>query len=518
MTMKTKIVLLSIAALVLAGLAPAAAQDKQNLNVSLEECIAKALKNNLNIAVEQMNPELADISVTRAKEAFSPRFDFNYDNNHQASPSNWWISGSGTITSKLFDYGASISEAIPTGGNFSLSIQGYRSETNQAFQIINPRYGTTIRLDFSQPLLKNFGPKVSRRQILLAETNVDIADNQLQSTLLDTIYQVQEAYWNLVYAIENSEVKKQSLQLGRDLLAKNKKEVEFGQLAPLEILNAESVVAQRDADLIQAEGLITRCEEVLKTIINLAAEKGDVRKTVVPVDKPDSKDTRVAFDQALKEALERRPDLKALRHSLESKDLNLSVARNQNLPALDMNLSYWSPGISGDLLIYPEGDFFSAPIGRVPGSASASFKDAFGMVYKNWSIGLTLSVPLSNVTTKADLTFAKADLAQAQLKLKALEQQVELDVSDAVRTIETNAKRVDAYRVARELAEKSLDAEEKKLKVGLSTNYFVFEFQDKLANARSAELKAKIDYVLSVERLERSTVRSLEVRNIKIGA
>ncbi len=515
--MKTKIALLSIAALALAGLAPAVAQDKQNLNLSLEECIVKALKNNLNIAVEQMNPELADISLTRAKEAFSPWFEFSYDNNHQASPSNWWISGSGTITSKLFDYGATISEAIPTGGNFSLSIQGYKSETNQAFQLINPRFGTTIRLDFAQPLLKNFGPKVSRRQILLAETNVDIADNQLQNTLLDTIYLVQEAYWNMVYAIENCGVKKQSLQLGRDLLAKNKKEVEFGQLAPLEVLSAESVVAQREADLIQAEGLITRSEEVLKTIINLAAEKDARLMTIVPVDKPDYKEARVTLDQALKDALERRPDLKALRHTLESKDLNLSVARNQNLPALDLKLSYWSPGISGDLLIYPEGDFFSSPIGRVPGSASDSLRDAFKMVYKNWNVGLTLSVPLSNLTTKADLIFARADLAQTQIKLKALEQQVGLDVSDAVRTIEMNAKRVNAYRVARELAERSLDAEEKKLKVGLSTNYFVFEFQEKLANARSAELKAKIDYVLSVERLERSTTRSLEVRNIKTG-
>jgi outer membrane protein TolC len=516
--MKIKTTLIVLAVLALANLASLSGQDKPALNLTLEECIARALKNNLNIAVEQMNPELAAISVSQAKEAFSPRFAFNYDNNSEKNPSNWWISGSGTITSKFFDYGASISEAIPTGGSFSLSLQGYKSETNQAFQLINPRYGTTLRFDFTQPLLKNFGPKVSRSQIVQAETNLDIADHQLQSALMDTIYQVQEAYWNLVLAIENCEVKKQSLQLGRDLLSKNKKEVEFGRLAPLEVLNAESVVAQREADLIQAEGLISRSEEVLKTIINLAADKDDRLTSIAPVDKPDFKAGQVVLDQALKEALERRPELKVLRKTLESKGLDLSVARNQNLPALDLKVSYWSPGISGDYLIYPEGDFFSDPIGRIPGSASNSLRDAFKMVYKNWNIGLTLSVPLSSVTTKAALTLAKADLVQAELKLKALEQQVVLDVRDAVRSIETNAKRVNAYRVARELAEKSLDAEEKKLKVGLSTNYFVFEFQDKLSNARSAELKAKIDYVLSAERLERATARSLEARGIKTGA
>jgi len=515
--MKTKnLIIVVLAAAGLLG-TPALAQEKQALNLSLEDCIAKALKNNLNVAIEQMNPELAGISVTKARELFVPRFEFSYGNNRQETPSYWWIQGAGTSISKLFDYGVSFIETIPTGGNFSVSLQSYKSNTNQAFQLINPRYGSTLRFDFTQPLLKNFGSKVTRRQVLLAENNLDVSELQLQNALIDTIYFVQEAYWNYVYAIENFEVKKQSLQLGRDLLAKNKKEVEFGQLAPIEILTAESVVAQRVADLIQAESLITRSEEVLKAFINLAAE-GDPRlKTISPMDKPVFKETAVVLDQALKEALDRRPDLKILKKSLESKELNLAVARNQTLPGLDLQLSYWSPGISGDRLIYLDDNFFSQPIGTVKGNPGDSFRDVFKMAYKNWNVGLTLSIPLSNFTTKADVTYARADLTQSQVRIKNLEQQVVLDVSDAVRMIETNAKKVEAYRVARDLAEKSLDAEEKKLKVGLSTNYFVLEFQEKLTNARSMEVKAKIDYILSVDRLEQATASSLEKRKIKIG-
>jgi len=514
--MNTRIRWLAILGIAL-FLQPALGQSQEVLNLTLEECIAKALKNNLNVAIEMMNPELAGISIAKAREIFMPRFELSYGTNRQETPSYWWIQGAGTSINKYLDYGASVVETIPTGGNLALSLQSYRSETNQAFQLINPRFGSTLRLDFTQPLLKNFGTKVNRAPIVQAEKNMEISDIQLQNTLMDTIYLVQEAYWNLVYAIENTNVKKQSLELGRDLLAKNKKAVEFGQLAPIEILSAEAQVASREADLIQAEALITRSQEVLKTIINLAAE-GDARlKRIVPKDMPDFKETTVTIEEALKRALDRRPDIQALKKTIESKELSLSVAKNQMLPGLDLQLSYWSPGISGDRILYLDDDpFLGVIVGKQPGSAGDSLRDAFKFLYRNWNIGLTLSVPLSNYLTKADYAYAKMDLDQSLVRLKNQEQQMILDVSDAVRMIETNAKRTQAYRVARDLAEKSLDAEVKKLQVGLSTNYFVLDFQEKLANARSMELKAKVDHVLSVARLDKAMGTSLEKRNIKI--
>ena len=249
----------------------AAAQDRQVLNLGLEDCIAKALKNNLNVAVERLNPGLADVQVTKAREFFLPSFELSYGSNRQASPSYWFLQGSGTSVSNLASYGVSVVETVPTGGSFAVSLQSYRSETNQAFQLINPRFGSTLQFSLTQPLLRNFGPKMARRGIILAENNLDLAQLQLRNTMQDTVYLVQQTYWNYYFAVENYKVKTQSLQLARDLLAKNKKEVEFGQLAPIDILTAESVVAQREADLIQAEGAINRSEEVLKSIINLAA-------------------------------------------------------------------------------------------------------------------------------------------------------------------------------------------------------------------------------------------------------
>lgn len=484
----------------------------------LEDCIVKALNNNLNIAVQVYNPEIADVTLTKAKELFMPQLNLGYGRQGNEEPSYWWIQGAETVESKYADYSVSLVQQIPTGGNFSLSLTGYKSDTNQAFQLINPRYGSTLRFDFTQPLLKGFGFKVSRREILVARNNLEVSVNQFKSVLMDTIYSVQEAYWNLVYSIENYKVKQQSLKLAQDLLAKNKKEVEVGKLAQIEILNAQTEVASREADILQAEAIIRRNEDVLKNLLNLS-EQGEIsQKKIVPLDKPSFIEKEVTLDAALKEALVNRTDLKMTKTNIETNEINLNVARNQMLPGLDFSLSYWSPGVSGDRLLYLNNDpFLGVIIGSEKGSSTGSIRDAFKLLYNNWSIGVTLSIPISNFTSRADYVRARMELEKSQLELKNLERQIFLDVKDAVREIETNYKRFQAYRLARELAEKRLEAEEKKLRVGLTTNYFVLQYQEGLANARSMEIKSLVDYNLSLAKLEKAVGASLNKRNIKIS-
>lgn len=491
---------------------------EDTLSLSLEDCILKALKNNLQVAVELYSPELADVSLTRAKETFMPRFDLSYGTQQTENPSYWWIQAAETVTSKDMDYSISFLQKIPTGGNFSISLSSYKSDTNQSFQLINPRYGSTLRFDFTQPLLKDFSFKVSRREILVAQNNLDISRSQFKSVILDTIYKVQEAYWNLVYAIENFKVKSQSLELARDLLAKNKKEVEVGKLAPIEILNAEAVVASREAEILQAEALIRRNEDLLKNIINISEEGKIVSKRIVPLDKPTFIKEEISLEEASKQAYENRPDLKMKKTDIETKELNLTVAKNQMLPGLNLNLSYWSPGVSGDRLLYlDDNPFLGIIIGKEEGRATDSLRDALKLLYKNWSVGLTLSIPLSNIFTRADYVRARMELEKSQLELKNIEQLAMLEVRDAVWEIETSAKTVNAYRVARELAERRLEAEEKKLNVGLTTNYFVLQFQEELANARSTELKALVDHSLAWAKLEKALGISLDKRKIKIS-
>lgn len=514
--MKMKALL--IAVIVLGTFSWSFGQEQDIVSLTLEDCILKAMEGNLQVAVEEYNPRLADASVVQAKGIFFPQLDLTYGKNNTESPSYWWLQGEENIESRFSDYAVKISQLIPTGGNVSLSWDGYRSETNEGFQLINPRYGSTLEFEFTQPLLKNFGVRINRKEILIARNNREISRSQFRTLLMDTIYSVQESYWNLVYAIEDHKVKHRSLQLARDLLAKNRREVEVGKLAPLEILNAETEVAQREADILQAAALIKSREDMLKNILNLMEGEGPDLRKIRPLDDPRFKLFEIRLTDAIETALINRPDLMADRTQMETRNLNVDVAKNQMLPGLDLTFSYWSPGISGDRVLYLNGDpFLGIVIGKEKGKASQAARDAFRNLYANWSVGLTLSVPLSRLINRSEVVKARMELEQGRLELESRKKQIILEIRDAVRAVETNAKRVEAYRLARELAERRLRAEEKKLSVGLATNYFVLQYQEESANARSMEIKALVDYNLALAQYEKSAGISLLNRNIKIS-
>ncbi|MFW6159636.1 MAG: TolC family protein [Acidobacteriota bacterium] len=493
------------------------AYSEDVVSLTLEECIVKAMENNLKVAVEVYNPELAEANLSLAKEMFMPRFDLSFGSRHMEEPSYWWLQGEDMVIDKTSNYSMALVQRVPTGGSLTLSLNSYQTKTNQSFQLINPRYGSTLQFDFNQPLLRDFGFKVSRKEIIIAQNNLDISLNQYKSVLTDIIYRVQEAYWNLVFSVEDHKVKKQSLELAEKLRQKNKREVELGKLAPIELLNAEAVVASREAELLQAEALIRRNQDALSSIMNLeSAEKVDSLK-LIPLDQPEFVKRAVSFEEALETAKSMRPELAIQKKTIESNELNFSIAKNKMLPGLDLNLSYWSPGISGDRLIYlDDNPFLGIVVGKEKGSPSDSLGDAFNFLYKNWSIGLTLTFPLSNVLSRAEYVRSRMELEKSRASIKEMENQITLEVKDAVREIETSAKRVEAFRLARELAQKRLEAEEKKLEVGMTTNFFVLQYQEELAGARSQELRALVDYNLAWSKLEKAVGTSLENRNVKI--
>ncbi len=495
----------AITVLIILMLAVGGWSQQKERELSLDECIKTALKNNLGLAVEILNPEIADASVSLAKERFFPQFSMRYFTQETNIPSFSWIDAAGQVTTEYNNYAGQYQQNLPMGGSITASLFSYQNETNTRFQTINPRFGSTLQFDFTQPLLRNFGFRINRREIILAKNNREMSNSQLNQALLDTVYSVEEAYWNLVFSIEDLKVKQQSLDLARDLLEKNRREVEVGTLAPIEILSAEAEVATREADILQAEALVNNNDEVLKTIINLAMD-GDIRSIKInPIDLPLNTRTDISLDGALKTAMDNRPDLESLRWGIKSRDMDFVYAKNQLLPALSFEASYWSPGISGTQILYQDNNpLTDVVVGTVPGGSSESLKDAVKFLYKNWSASFTLTLPMNTLFSRAIYAQSKANLDQAKLRLQNQEQQVFLEVSNGVRAVQTDFKRIQAYQAARELAEKKLEAEEKKLLVGLTTNYLVLQYQRDLANARSAELRAVIDYNLSIARLNRT--------------
>jgi outer membrane protein TolC len=509
----------TLALLTLGTVTLAFGQEKENpLSLSLEDCVLRAMKNNLSVAIQVLNPEISVASVSRAQEKFYPSLSFSFNKRNTDAASYSYLDAADSVINKLNDYSVQLNETIPGGGSLGLSLNANKNDSNRSFQTINPRFGSTLTFNFSQPLLKDFGWNISRREILIAQNNLAISENQLEQTLMETIYSVEDAYWNLVYSIDNLEVKRRSLKLAQDLLDKNRRSVEVGQLAPIEVLSAQAEVATREADILQAEAQVKNNEDRLKMILNLSAEEEKAFTSILPKDKPKSQETKMALDEALVTAMENRPELRASRIGLKNQELNVTYAKNQLLPGLNLTASYWSPGVSGEQIIYLNNNPLTGIIiGRVPGGSSAAMKDAFNFKYQNWSVGLTLTLPMNNFLSRAMYTQAKLNMEQSLLNLKSQEQQIFLEIKNAVRAVETNYKRIQAYRVARELADQKLAAEEEKLKVGLSTNYMVLQYQRDLSTARSTELRAIVDYNLSTAALDRALGLSLKNKDMKVA-
>jgi outer membrane protein TolC len=497
-----------------------ARQNEKTLSLSLEECIIKGLEKNLDIAVNVLTPELSDLAVTATREKFLPSMSLDFSKRDTVSASFSFLDAVGKDTTTVTNnFSARVNQLVPTGGTLSVSMDGYKTDSNRTGTTINPRYGTTLTFAFTQPLLRNFGMKIAKRDIFVAQNNYETSRAQFKDALINTVYSIEEAYWNLKYNIELLKVRDQSLKLAEDLLEKNKRSVEVGTMAPIEILTAESEVATRKADILAVQAQVQNYEELLKSLLNLVEEDPDIDAVKIePSDSPDSEYRAVDLQKAIQTALKNRADLAVTKLNVDTRQLNLSYAKNQLLPDLNLQASYWSPGVSGDQILYLNNNPLSGVIvGVIPGGVSGALKDTVGFNYNNWNVSLSLDIPLSNFLTKASYSQAKINLKQSLLQLKNQERQAILEVKNAVRTLQSDFQQVEAYRTARSLAERKMVAEEEKLKVGLTTNYLVLLNQREYRNSQVMELRSIIDYNLSLARLNRALGVTLDAKNIKVS-
>jgi outer membrane protein TolC len=490
------------------------AEEKPIQNLSMEEAIVKALKNNLDLQIEMTNPEIARQMVDKSAAIFVPVFGANFNHNQRNSPSSTQLDGGLLVSSGNSTLSFNLSQQIALGGTVSIRLDNTRSSTTSRFSTFNPYYNSTFSLTLNQPLLKGFGTSVTKMNIYVAQNNQQKSILALKQQIIDLIYSVEDAYWSLVYAYQNLDVINKSLDLARELLKQNEIQVKVGVSAPLDILTAKAEVASRESDQIQAENQVRLYEENLRKILNIT----DLKGTLKPVDTPVFATIAADFDKFLLTALEKRPDIGQVRMELKSKNIEVKYYRNQLLPDLQVSASYYTSGLAGDRLIF-EGDplFGGTVIGVIKSDVWASMKDVLSNVYRNYSFGLQLSVPLKNDSARADLIQAQLALKQTLLQLKQTESTIYSDVKQIVMDIEYGLKLVDATRISRELAEQKLISEQKKMAVGLSYNYLVLQFQRDLANARIAELKAMIDYNLSMARINKVLGETFEKHRIEFS-
>jgi outer membrane protein TolC len=299
------------------------------------------------------------------------------------------------------------------------------------------------------------------------------------------------------------------------LLDKSRKEIAIGTLAPKEVLSAQAEVASRKADILQAVQQVKNNSDTLRNLINFPGDSTDA--DLLPTDRPILVPNDWNFDEALASALKNRPDLQSSGLAVKNRELDLSYARNQTLPSLSLTANYWSPGVSGDRILYLDNNPLTGVIiGNIPGGASAALRDAFAFKYRNWSVSLSLQIPLNTIFSRANEAQARTLMEQEIARLKNQEQVVVFEIRSAVRAVRTDYERVDAYKIARELAEQKLEAEQAKMKAGMSSNFMVLQYQRDLASTRTMELRALIDYRRSLGRLEKAMGTGLDKWNIKL--
>ena len=485
---------------------------------SLQECLVIALKNNIALGIKVVQVERQEGLLSQAKEKFLPVLAFQLGKAKTNTPSYSWIEAEGAISAESQQLSGQLTQALWLGGSFMLNVDTSQYESNQRFQTINPRYEGAVMFRLVQPLLRDMGNRISRKNIIITGHNRNISANELKTALLDTVYRVEELYWNLVFAERNLEAKNQALQLAEDLLKKNMKMAELGVLAEIEILSAEAEKASRQAEILEARALLENSRDELYSTINLGAENGGSGIMIRPGDDPRRDERTVDTQEALRLALANRPDYLNTGIALASKNLELGYAKNQLLPALNLNLQYWSPGLSGTRIVYRDDNPLTGEvIGVIPGAVADAFKNAMEFNYKNWSIYLSLDIPLNTLFSRGAYSAARMERREAQLRRLDMERQISLELSTVARSVASNFQRIQATRFARELAEKKLTAEEKRQAAGLSTSFMVLQYQRDFTLAKSTELRALCDYSLSLARLEKIEGTSLQAKQIEFS-
>jgi outer membrane protein len=461
---------------------PAVTTTINTRSISLQAAIEEALAHNFDVQIQRYLPELARFSLEGAYSGWDPVFMASGQHNYSLSPGG------------LNPYGNQVYNGAETeSDNFSMGLSGLTpwgltySLTGNASDALGSTPGPLPdeRLPFEnstanaavsqlrQPLLKNFWIDSTRATILINRNRLKYSEFAVRLQMMTTIAQVEQAYYNLIFARENVRVQETALQLAERLLWENKKKVEVGQLAPLDEKQAESQVATSRADLLATQSALDSQENVLKSLItDNYTSLHDVR--LIPAENLVAVPVVINLQDSWAKAMELRPDLAQARLDVQRSQITVRLDRNQLLPQLDLVGQY---GYSGS------GREFSGAIGQISDRANPY-----------WYYGASVSYPIGNIAARNNYKAAKVQKAQSQLVLEQKKQGVLIAVDDAVKLVQTDFARVQATHEARLFAEAALEAEQKKLENGKSTSFFVLQFQRDLTSAKFQEIQALAEY------------------------
>jgi outer membrane protein len=468
----------------------------------LADVVQLALEKNLDISVERLNPQAVDLQIAGLRNGYLPTLSSTVGQRDIFQLPRDQLQGGNRVSVATTTYNAGYAQNLPWyGGNLSVQFNNNKQDSSSQFITFNPQYVSSLTATYTQPLLRGLFIDQTRQQIAVTQINREIAEESVRATVTQTLANVRNAYWDLVFARSSVDVAQRALQLADKLVEDNRARVEVGTLAPLDIVQAEAEAANRRQTLAVAEATLQTAELALKRYIVSGTEDPLWRQELRPVDLPSLEPAPADIEGAVRKALERRTDLVNARKSLQSSDISLRFFRNQTLPDVDLVATYGGQGIGGTSI--QRAGLGGSIINTVPGGYRDALRLLTNRDYPTWNLQLNVSYNLFGSQADAQHARARVQKNQSQARLRALELQVATEVTNAALNVQANLRRVEAAVAARELAEKRLEAEQSKFEVGMTTNFFVVQAQRDLRDAQNAELRALADYRKSLVVFER---------------
>ncbi len=486
--------------------------------LSLREALTTALANNLDLEIAKKDPMVAEQGIEQQKSAFDPGLFASASH----SESKQEISNLFSLNeSKRDGYAAGVSQTLPFGADYTATLSAGRQEASGPLVSVPSSYGADLNLQFNMPLLKGYGTEATTEQLVLARGNLDVSRQDLRQQAQQTLQTVEGAYWDVVAAREGLRIARLRLQRAQDLLDLNRKKVEVGTLAPIEITQAEAGVASQEEGVIVADFDLRSAEDELRRLLAVPADDPMWNERIEATDQPSYAPVSIDLEAAITEAYERRPELAGARQTVRNRLLSERVAKRELRPSLNLAVQ-----------VDPEGNNFSTTIDPgpdgIPGTTddvsltvtNDAYVEAIREIPKfnnySWSVGLNFRYALGNRQAKADYATASIRREQAELSVTNLEQSVRVEVRRSARAIESGVKQVEAARANVVLQRKKLEAEQKKFENGMSTSFEVLTFQNDLADAELSEVQAVIQFMKSRAALEAAKGTLLESRGLTL--
>jgi HAE1 family hydrophobic/amphiphilic exporter-1 len=530
-------------------------QTDRTMPLTLNEAITKALENNNNIEISRTDVRIQETSLRRLLAYYDPTISVTPTFSRNAT------TGSGA--SNDFRVDSSLNQFITRGGGsynafFNTSQTGSTSRNNTNFNqtstlgsTSSTTYFSNLGVTFNQPIFRNRSIDNPRRQIKIQRKRLQQSDADFRRQTIDVIAQVQRAYWDLVFALRDQKNREENLNLARENLRQVEAKISAGSAAPLARAEVNTEVANRESDLLLAAQQVSVAENTLKTLILRDAGASEWEAAYIPTDVPAYSDEPVILSDAVKDAMDNRPELSRLRLQREINDIDIRYFRNQLKPQIDFNSTVSLGGLSlgnintssssvpvlnssGDLYLLQQlnARFAQAnspflpitnPTVEVAGSPAffnggtlRSLQNLFRTDAPSYSFGVTFSFPIGNRAAKADLAGAQITQEQISAQTRSQEQTVIAEVRNSVQALETARQRVLSARKARANAEIQLEGERKLFEVGRSTTFLLFQRENTLANARNSEIRAETDYNKAISDLQRTTSTTFRVNNIEL--